>query len=331
MSLEDPRLYQRYDEDKGLVAERLEHALNIERLRDELRRFKKVAKISFDKLAEIIARTVAEYAPRYPTGGDFRGQSVHDFLRLKTPHKPIIPRRLAFHAFMMVVDDTYREKWNYNYFVRRAGLTLSQLFATDRKADPYAHALNRQTSAGLYGYAISDQMRYSIGKTAFEHRCLLLTAPKDVPFLLAYDFDVLGKPYTGKMKETGLSEEQIAYALESWDLDARVGFYLPKRSREEGIILLNSFKWDWPTIYGSILNYHKDPQIDDFTQPVADILLTDVNSLLNIERSERTYLPSDYEVPDGRKLIGVRQPATPESLHRLSSLLERKFDWGADL
>ena len=329
MSIDDPRLYQRYEEDVRTAQARLEFAVNIERLQDEMRRLKQG--LSFQAFADLIPQIVAEFAPGFPRGSGVSSQNLYDFLKLKSPSIPSPPRRLAYHAFMMVVDETYREKWRHSHFVRRAGLTLTQLFATDRAGNPYDHAVNRQASAGLYTYRLDDLVRASIGKSAFDHRCLLLTAPKDLPFLLAYDFDVSGEPDAPDLQSAGFADQQIGYIRDSWDLDARVGFYIPKRARNEGIVVLNSYKWDWPTVYGSLLNYGKEPLIDHSAPQVTDLLLTDVNSFLNIARAERSYLPSDYEIADERKLFGVRQTSPPESLSRLSALLERKFDWGTDL
>lgn len=216
--------------------------------------------------------------------------------------------------------------------MRRAGLALTEFFATSREADPYAHAINLQHAGGLFQYRLDGLMQASVSKFGFQWRALLLAAPKGMPFLLAYDFDVLAPPEDApEFSSEGLTAEQIKLIRESWNLDARVGFYIPKRSYREGIILLNSYKWDWPTIYNAILNYQKDPQVDYFGPLVSDILLTDGNSFYNVERAESTYLATDFELPDDRKFMAVRQSSTPENLTQLTSLLERKFDWGADL
>ncbi len=112
-----------------------------------MRRIKE--EISYQAFADLIPRLVAEHAPAYPTGGEISSQNLYDFLKLKSPSVPGQKRRLAFHAFMMIVDQTYREKWDHTHFVRRAGQTLVEFLATDRKADPYAHAVNLQGSVGL--------------------------------------------------------------------------------------------------------------------------------------------------------------------------------------
>lgn len=329
MSVDDPRTYQAYDEDLGIAAVRLDQAVNIERLQDEMRRVKKT--VSFQALADLIPKTIAQFAPRYPTGGDLSSQNLYDFLKLKSPSIPGPKRRLAFHAFMMVVDEAYREKWNYTHFVRRAGLALTDFFATTRGSSRYQHAAALQRSAGLYAYRLDPETNPATSKHGFRWRCLLLVAPRDLPFLLAYDFDIIASPDAAAPDPAMFTQQPTGLMRDSWNLDARVGFFIPKRSDQEGIILLNSFKWDWPTIYASILNYQPEPLTDYHAPEVVHILLTDVNSFVNIERTEKTYLSSDYEIPDERKLMAIRQSSPPEYLTRLSSLLERKFDWGADL
>ncbi len=72
MSLDDPRSYQRYEENVDAVGLRLEFAGNIERLQDDMRRIKE--EISYQAFADLIPRLVAEYAPAYPTGGDISSQ-----------------------------------------------------------------------------------------------------------------------------------------------------------------------------------------------------------------------------------------------------------------
>ncbi len=99
----------------------------------------------------------------------------------------------------------------------------------------------------------------------------------------------------------------------------------------EGVLLLNSFKWDWPTIYGSILKYQGEPLVDYNAPDVTDIMLTDVNSFINIERAEPSYIATDYEVPDERKLIAMRRSVDKEKLGAVSAVLDRRFDWGGDL
>ncbi len=232
---------------------------------------------------------------------------------------------------MMVVDRPYREKWNYDYFVRNAGLTLCDFFASTKGASPYEHSLNLQKASGFFTYMEPENIAAPSWKAGFEFRCLLLKAPKDLPFLLAYDFD-----YVAPNKATSdLSEEEIkqygTYVSESRDLDARVGFYIPKRSAEEGILLLNSFKWDWPTIYGSIFNYVTDDFADSNSGQVIDLILADVNSRQIIDRTERSYHASDYEVPDDRKVFVKRSALKPHDFGPLASLFETRFSWGIDL
>lgn len=329
MPIDDPRSYISYAESRAEVARRLEFSINVEKLQDEMRRIKQG--MTFDAFAALIPGTVAKYANSFPTGGDVSTQNLFDFLKLKSPSMPSADRRLAYHAFMMVVDEGYREKWNGSHFVVRAGLTLTQFFATNRETNPYAHAKNLQQSSGLYEYKLDELAVESIGKPGFEKRCLFLSAPKNQPFLLAYDFDVSNAPDKAAFKGSDYADEQIERIQQSWDLDARVGFYIPKRSTEEGILLLNSFKWDWPTIYAAILNYLSDGRLDDSDGMVSDIMLSDVNSYLNIERTEKSYMASDYEIPDTRKLMAMRQSGEPKNLQKFADLLERKFDWGADL
>lgn len=329
MPIDDPRSYINYEESRAEVARRLEFTINVEKLQDEMRRIKQG--MTFDAFAVLISGTVANYANSFPTGGDVSTQNLYDFLKLKSPSMPSTDRRLAYHAFMMVVDEGYREKWNGSHFVVRAGLTLTQFFATNRDTNPYAHAKNLQRSSGLYEYKLDELAVESIGKPSFEKRCLFLSAPKNQPFLLAYDFDVSNVPDKVTFKGSDYADEQIERIQQSWDLDARVCFYIPKRSTKEGILLLNSFKWDWPTIYAAILNYLSDGRLDDSDGMVSDIMLSDVNSYLNIERTKKSYMASDYEIPDTRKLMAMRQSGEPKNLQKFAYLLELKFDWGADL
>lgn len=276
MAIDDPRTYKTYEEDLKTVTLRFTHKLNVERLQDEMRRIK--SGMPFDAMAQMIPEIVANWAGEYPTGGILSSQNIYDFLKLKSPSTPTVKRRLAFHAFMMIVDETYRGKWDRTYFVKRTGLALCDFFATERNFDPYHHSLNLQKSAGLYTYLDADHISAPTWKKGFEKRCLLLCAPKDLPFLLAYDFDYL-RPEKALSE---LSADEIKqygkYVGQSMDLDARVGFYIPKRSSTEGILLLNSFKWDWPTIYGSIFNYVTRDKIDDSAGEIVDIVLSDVNS-----------------------------------------------------
>ncbi len=326
MPFDDPATFQRYEEPPETAAYRLEFAMNVETLQDELRRVK--TSLSYDALARMVPEIVAAHAPDFPHGGTISTQNLYDFLKLKSPNIPTMTRRLSFHAFMMVVDEPYREKWRYSHFVKRTGLTLTQFFSIGCEDDKYGHAINLQSSAGLYRYEGEAMPTW---KEGFQWRCLLLRAPADLPFLLAYDFDVVEPGEPDEDMPADLIERYWGHVQESWDLDARVGFYIPKRSAEEGVLLLNSFKWDWPTIYAAILNYLTQERIDDTPGEVFDILLTDVNSYLNIDRAERSYLPADYEVPDTRKLNAQRLPSEPEALQRLSTLMERRFDWGLDL
>lgn len=231
----------------------------------------------------------------------------------------------------MTIDENYREKWDQSHFVRRAGLTLTEFFATNKKTDPYAHASNLQRSAGLFEYQFDDMTKSSIGKPSFENRCLLLSAPRELPFLLAYDFDLLWDNGPDELESNEYAAEKTLHIQQSWDLDARVGFYIPKRSAEEGILILNSFKWDWPTIYASIFNYVTKQKIDKAGGEIIDILLTDVNSFQNVDRNEKSFHAADYEIPDERKLMASRQAASSSRSRKLAAILERKFDWGTDL
>lgn len=329
MTLDDPRSYERYEEDPRVAETRLMSRMNIERLQDEMRRVKK--SISFEAMARLIPTTLAEWAPSYPSGGELIAQNIYDFLKLKSPSTPSPPRRLAFHAFMMVVDKTYREKWNHDYFVRDAGLTLCKFFGSNIASNSYEHNLNLQKASGFFTYMEPDEIAAPSWKPGYEFRCLLLKAPKDLPFLLACDFDYA----SGQKAVDGITEEDAlqfgTYLSESQDLDARIGFYIPKRSAEEGILLLNSFKWDWPTIYGSIFSYVTNEFADGEDGQVIDLILADVNSRQIIDRTEPSYHAADYEVPDDRKVVVKRSALKPESFGPLASVFETRFSWGIDL
>jgi len=329
MTIDDPRTYVMCEETPDEAETRLEFAVNIETLQDEMRRIKR--ELSYDAFARLIPKTVSQYAPTYPDGGVISSQNIYDFLKLESPSIPSPKLRLAYHAFMMVIDELYRAKWNYTHFVKRGGLALTEFFATNRLSNPYEHSVNIQKSAGLYNYLSVEDIAAPLWKEGFVNRCLLLSVTKDMPFLLAYDFDVVkvGEPPAKTPQD--YVDKYWNQLQASWDLDARVGYYIPKRSAEEGVLLLNSFKWDWPTIYASIFNYVTKDFIDDTDGEVVDLLLSDVNSFQNVINSEKTYLASDYEVPDNRKIMVRRSTDSAESLNRFSSLLARKFNWGADL
>ena len=176
----------------------------------------------------------------------------------------------------------------------------------------------------------SRQLHHAMGHD-LENRCLLLSAPKELPFLLAYDFDLLWDNGPDELESNEYAAEKTLHIQQSWDLDARVGFYIPKRSAEEGILVLNSFKWDWPTIYASIFNYVTKQKIDEAGGEIIDILLTDVNSFQNVDRNEKSFHAADYEIPDDRKLMVSRQTVSSSRSRKLAAILERKFDWGTDL
>ncbi len=329
MPVSDVQSYVRLAENVHEAARRLAFAVNLERLRDEMRRVKK--DLTYDALASMIPEVVARWAPGYPTGGGISTQNVYDFIKLTGPHRPTHARCLAFHAFLMVVDEKYRDGWDASYFVKRAGLALTEFLATNRRYGKFDHSLNLQKSTGTYTYKQPDEVAASSWKLGYQFRCLTLTHPADMPFLLAYDFDFLRPTDPPKEMTTEERERFWDYVEKSQDLDARVGYYIPTRTAEEGVLFLNSFKWDWPTIYGAIFDYVTDAAVDDDDPAVYDLLLTDVNSRLNIDRAEPSYLEIDTEFPDNRKMRVSRMRSKDAPREELEKLLENKFDWGIDL
>jgi len=317
-----------YDENVASVMERLKEPMAIERLQDAMRRVK--AKQSYEALANTIPKVVEEFAPVFPRGGTVSSQNVYDFLKIRSPSIPSMPRRLAFHAFLMVVDEAYREQWAYHHFVQRTGLALVDYLAITRKSDPYAHAANLQKYEGLFAYGLNGLSAVSTRKPRFEQRLLLLASARDMPFMLAYDFDFLDLSPPKEAERNELAADMLERFAKSWDLDARVGFYVPKRSASEGILLLNSFKWDWPTCYATLSEAPFGTDVADRELDVDDIIITDVNSFLNIDRSERTYFGSDHEVPDNRVLRATRYVLPDQVSTNLAQILERKFDWGVE-